>query len=67
MTKVDLRLYALIDPEHVGVRTHAELARRLRKAARRWSSCATSVGETRVMLERARAVKKRSRHSAFPC
>ncbi len=43
MTKVDLRLYALLDPEHVGGPTLMPSWRGwLRKAARRWCSCATS-------------------------
>ena len=40
---VDLRLYALVDPAVAGGRTLADLARRLRRRARRWCNCATSM------------------------
>ena len=55
---VDLRLNAIVDPE----RRRRPLARRAlrawwRRAARRWSSCATSTADTRAMVEEARAIK----------
>ncbi len=54
---VDLRLYAMVDPEHAGGRALPELARLLAQAARRWCSSATSAARPAPWSRRARAIK----------
>jgi thiamine-phosphate pyrophosphorylase len=52
----DLRLYALVDPEHVGGRDVAETARLLAQGGATMVQLRDKTGSTREMLERARAV-----------
>jgi thiamine-phosphate pyrophosphorylase len=55
--KVDLRLYALVDPEHAGGRTLAELARLVAQGGATLVQLRDKRGDTRAMVERARAIK----------
>jgi thiamine-phosphate pyrophosphorylase len=55
--KVDLRLYALVDPEHAGGRTLAELARLVAQGGATLVQLRDKRGDTRSMVERARAIK----------
>jgi thiamine-phosphate pyrophosphorylase len=57
MTKVDLRLYALVDPEQVGARAPAELAGLVAQGGATLVQLRDKLGETRLMVERARAVR----------
>ena len=57
MKKVDLRLYALVDPEHAGGRTLAELARLVAQGGATLVQLRDKRGDTRSMVERARAIK----------
>jgi thiamine-phosphate pyrophosphorylase len=54
---VDLRLYALVDPEHSGGRALAELARLVAQGGATLVQLRDKRSETRVMVEHARAVK----------
>src|SRR5262245_21067042 len=54
---VDLRLYALLDPEHAGGRTLADLARLAAEGGATLVQLRDKVSETRRMVEHARAVK----------
>jgi len=56
-TTVDLRLYALLDPEHSGGRELAELARLVALGGATLVQLRDKRGETRRMVERARAIK----------
>ncbi|MCC6888583.1 MAG: thiamine phosphate synthase [Hyphomicrobiales bacterium] len=53
----DLRLYAIIDPEHAGARALPELARLVAQGGATLVQLRDKRGETRAMVERARAVK----------
>jgi thiamine-phosphate pyrophosphorylase len=55
--KVDLRLYALVDPEHAGGRTLAELARLVAQGGATLVQLRDKRGDTHSMVERARAIK----------
>jgi thiamine-phosphate pyrophosphorylase len=55
--KVDLRVYALVDPEHAGGRDLAELARLVAQGGATLVQLRDKRSDTRVMVERARAVK----------
>jgi thiamine-phosphate pyrophosphorylase len=55
--KVDLRLYALVDPEHAGGRTLAELARLVAQGGATLVQLRDKRGDTRAMVESARAIK----------
>ena len=54
---VDLRLYALIDPEHAGGRDLAELARLVAQGGATLVQLRDKRSDTRPMVERARAIK----------
>jgi thiamine-phosphate pyrophosphorylase len=54
---VDLRLYALIDPEHAGGRDLAELARLVAQGGATLVQLRDKRSDTRPMIERARAIK----------
>ena len=53
----DLSLYALVDPEHTGGRDLADLARLVAEGGATLVQLRDKRGDTRVMVERARAVK----------
>src|SRR2546427_9141688 len=53
----DLRLYALVDPEHSGGRDLAELARLVAQGGATLVQLRDKRGDTRLMVERARAIK----------
>jgi thiamine-phosphate pyrophosphorylase len=55
--KLDLRVYALVDPEHAGGRDLAELARLVAQGGATLVQLRDKRSDTRVMVERARAVK----------
>lgn len=57
MKKVDLRLYALVDPEHAGGRPLAELARLVAQGGATLVQLRDKRGDTRSMVERARSIK----------
>jgi thiamine-phosphate pyrophosphorylase len=54
---VDLRLYALVDPEHAGGRTLADLARLVADGGATLVQLRDKMSETRRMIEHARAIK----------
>src|SRR5207245_1708553 len=54
---VDLRLYALVDPERAGGRDLAELARLVVQGGATLVQLRDKVSETRRLMERARAIK----------
>src|SRR5262245_62010528 len=53
----DLRLYALVDPEHSGGRDLAELARLVAQGGATLVQLRDKLSDTRAMVERARAIK----------
>jgi thiamine-phosphate pyrophosphorylase len=55
--KVDLRLYALVDPERAGGRDLAELARLVAQGGATLVQLRDKRGDTRAMVESARAIK----------
>jgi thiamine-phosphate pyrophosphorylase len=55
--KFDLRVYALVDPEHAGGRDLAELARLVAQGGATLVQLRDKHSDTRAMVERARAVK----------
>jgi thiamine-phosphate pyrophosphorylase len=55
--KLDLRVYALVDPEHAGGRDLAELARLVAQGGATLVQLRDKRSDTRVMVERARTVK----------
>ena len=55
--RVDLRLYAIVDPETCGGHDLAELARRLAAGGATLVQLRDKLSETRVMVARARAIK----------
>ena len=57
MMRVDLRLYALVDPEHAGGRTLADLARLVAQGGATLVQLRDKRSDTRAMVEHARAVK----------
>ena len=54
---VDLRLYALLDPEHAGGHDIADLARQVAEGGATLVQLRDKRGSTRAMVERARAIK----------
>jgi thiamine-phosphate pyrophosphorylase len=56
MSKPDLRLYAIIDPEHAGGRSLPELARLVTAGGATLVQLRDKTRETRVMVDEARAV-----------
>jgi thiamine-phosphate pyrophosphorylase len=54
---VDLRLYALVDPEHAGGHSLADLARRVAEGGATLVQLRDKRGETREMVAQARAIK----------
>jgi thiamine-phosphate pyrophosphorylase len=54
---LDLRLYALVDPEHAGGRDSAELAMRVAAGGATLVQLRDKRSDTRAMVERARAIK----------
>lgn len=54
---VDLRLYAIVDPEHAGGRTLPELARMVAAGGATLVQLRDKVSETRAMVDTARAIK----------
>ena len=54
---VDLRLYALVDPEHAGGRDLVELARLVAQGGATLVQLRDKRSQTRAMVERARAIK----------
>ena len=54
---VDLRLYALVDPEHAGGRDLAELSRLVAQGGATLVQLRDKHSDTRPMIERARAIK----------
>lgn len=57
MDELDLRVYAIVDPEHAGGRPLPELARMLAAGGATLIQLRDKVGDTRAMIERARAIK----------
>ena len=57
LMRVDLRLYAIVDPERAGGHDLADLARRLAAGGATLVQLRDKLSETRVMVERARAIK----------
>jgi len=57
MMAVDLRLYALLDPEHAGGHDIADLARQVAEGGATLVQLRDKRGSTRAMVERARAIK----------
>jgi thiamine-phosphate pyrophosphorylase len=57
MKPVDLRLYALVDPERAGKRGLADLARLVAQGGATLVQLRDKLSETRPMVERARAIK----------
>jgi thiamine-phosphate pyrophosphorylase len=55
--KLDLRVYALLDPEHAGGRHLADLARLVAQGGATLVQLRDKAGETGAMVERARALK----------
>src|SRR5262245_26941739 len=64
--KVDLRVYALVDPEHAGGRDLAELARLVAQGGATLVQLRDKRSDTRVMVEHARAVKAALRPFSVP-
>src|ERR1700730_4545660 len=54
---VDLRLYAIVDPEHAGGHALPDLARRLARGGATLGELRDKIHDTRQMVELARAVK----------
>ena len=54
---VDLRLYALVDPEHAGGRDLAELSRLVAQGGATLVQLRDKRSDTRPMVEHARAIK----------
>ena len=54
---VDLRLYAIVDPEHAGGRDLADLARLVAQGGATLVQLRDKRSDTRAMVERARAIK----------
>ena len=59
MMHVDLRLYALVDPERAGGRDLAELASMLARGGATLVQLRDKVGSTQAMVETARAMRQR--------
>ena len=57
MTAVDLRLNAIVDPERSGGHDLVELSRRLAEGGATLVQLRDKTSDTRVMIERARAIK----------
>ena len=57
LDQLDLRLYAILDPEHAGGHALPDLARMVAAGGAPWSSCATSKATRRSQIALARAVK----------
>src|SRR5712691_2239044 len=57
MMRVDLRLYALVDPEHAGGRELVELARLVAQGGATLVQLRDKRSDTRAMVERARDIK----------
>jgi thiamine-phosphate pyrophosphorylase len=57
MTTVDLRVYALLDPEHAGGHALADLARLVAQGGATLVQLRDKRSETRPMIEHARAIK----------
>ena len=55
--RVDLRLYAIVDPEHAGGHSLPELARRVAEGGATLVQLRDKRGETREMIAQARAIK----------
>jgi thiamine-phosphate pyrophosphorylase len=55
--RVDLRLYAIVDPETAGGHDVADLARRVAAGGATLVQLRDKLGDTRTMVERARAIK----------
>lgn len=63
---VDLRLYAIVDPEHAGGHALPGLARRLAEGGATLVQLRDKRSETREMVERARAIKAALKPSGVP-
>ena len=63
---VDLRLYAIVDPEHAGGHALPDLARRVAEGGATLVQLRDKRGETREMVARARAIKAALRPSGTP-
>jgi thiamine-phosphate pyrophosphorylase len=66
MKVVDLRLYALVDPEHAGGHDIVELARSLAQGGATLVQLRDKRSATRLMVERARSIKAALRPFAVP-
>ena len=66
MKAVDLRLYALVDPEHSGGHDIVELARSLAQGGATLVQLRDKGSATRLMVERARSIKSALRPFAVP-
>lgn len=66
MKEVDLRLYALVDPEHAGGHDIVELARSLAQGGATLVQLRDKRTATRLMVERARSIKAALRAFAVP-
>jgi thiamine-phosphate pyrophosphorylase len=65
--RVDLRLYAIVDPEHAGGHALPELARRVAEGGATLVQLRDKRGETREMVAQARAVKAALAPLGIPC
>lgn len=64
--RVDLRLYAIVDPEHAGGHALPDLARRIAEGGATLVQLRDKRGETREMVARARAIKGALKPSGVP-
>jgi thiamine-phosphate pyrophosphorylase len=64
--RVDLRLYAIVDPEHAGGHALPDLARRVAEAGATLVQLRDKRGETREMVAQARAIKAALQPSDVP-
>jgi thiamine-phosphate pyrophosphorylase len=66
MNPVDLRLYAIVDPEHLGGKTIAELARQVAEGGATLVQLRDKRSDTRAFIEQARAVQAALRPYGVP-
>ena len=64
--KVDLRLYALLDPQRAGGRTLPDIARRVVEGGATLLQLRDKDGATRLVIEEARAIKRAIAGSSVP-
>ena len=66
MNPVDLRLYAIVDPEHTGGKSLAELARQVAEGGATLVQLRDKRSDTRAFIEQARAVQAALRPYGVP-